>query len=123
MTTSTLISAVGQPQNQAGPPVPANAVVNAGALLAKAAFTLVITPATGWGEVAINFGPDGVCYPGNIVVYEAPTGTGTVTQEHRFHSALLEPGAGSAPDGAQYFKAEVMSLAPAGATATLTMTY
>ncbi len=123
MTTSTLISAIGYPQNAAGPPVPAATVVNVGGLITKANFALTVTPATGWGEVAISFGPDGVNWPGQLAMFEAPTGSGSVTQEHRFHSALLEPGAGSAPDGAQYFKAEVMSLGPAGATATLTMAY
>ena len=122
MTTSTLISAVGYPQNAAGPPVPANSVVNIGALIARADFTLTITPSTGWGTVMINWGPDGVSYPGQMSMIETPTGTGAVTEGKRFHSALLEPGAGSAPDGAQYFKAEVMSLSP-GASATLTMTY
>ncbi len=123
MTTATLISSVGQPQNAAGPYVPPNTVVNIGSLITRAEFTLTITPSTGWGEVMINWGPDGVSYPGQMSMIEAPTGTGAVTEGKRFHAALQEPGAGSAPDGPQYFKAEVMSLGPAGATATLTMVY
>ncbi len=122
MTTATLVSAITYPQNTGGPPVPEPTVVNTGGLITKAGFTLTVTPPTGWAQVAVNWGPDGVNFPGQLSLYEAPTGTGTVTQEMRFHGALLEPGAGSAPDGPQYFKAEVMMVAP-GASVTVTMTY
>lgn len=121
MTTSTLISSVPYPQNLAGPPVPANSVVNAGALVEHAEFTLSVTPSTGWAEASINWGPDGVGYPGQMTVYEAPTGTGTTTMGARIHSCPLSPASGG-NDGAQYFKAELMKVSP-GATATLTVTY
>jgi hypothetical protein len=121
MTTATLFSSVPAAQNQAGPPNPSNTVVNAGGLVTHADFTLTITPSTGWGQASINWGPDGVNYPGQVVIYEAPTGTGSTTQAWRPHSIALEPAAGG-NDGAQYFKAEMMSLSP-GATATLTITY
>jgi hypothetical protein len=121
MTTATLFTSVPAPQNQAGPANPANPIVNTGGLVSHVEFTLVITPSTGWGAAAVNWGPDGVSYPGQFTIYEAPTGTGSTTQGTRIHSIPLEPAA-SGNDGAQYFKAEMMSLAP-GATATLTMTY
>lgn len=122
MTTSTLFSALGSNQNQAGPPVPALTVVNTGGLITRADFTLTVTPTTGWAEAALTYGPDNISFPGQQSIYCSPTAGGTTTEGRRFHGALLEPNAGSAPDGAQYFKAELMNVAP-GATATLTMTY
>ena len=122
MTTATLFSSVPANQNQAGPPVPANTVVNAGAVVTRAVLSLTVTPSTGWASAAVNWGPDGVNYPGQATIYEAPTGTGTTNQTLHLHGGLLEPNAGSAPDGAQYFKAEALNVSP-GATATLTVTY
>lgn len=121
MTTATLFSSIGYNQNASGPPVPANTVVNAGNFVERVTFTLTVTPSTGWARAAINWGPDGVNYPGQMSIEEAPTGTGTQTETHRIHGAALSPASGG-NDGAQYFKAELMTIAP-GATATLTMMY
>jgi hypothetical protein len=120
MTTATLVSGIGYNQNQGGPAVPAPTVVNTGALIELAQFTLTVSPTTGWGTVAINWGPDGVNWPGQKMMIEAPTGTGAVTETSRFHAGTNQPS--NTPDGAQYFKAEVMSVSP-GASLTLSMTY
>jgi hypothetical protein len=121
MTTQTLFSGISYNQNRAGPPVPANTVVNAGALVTHVEFALTVTPSTGWAEAQINWGPDGVNFPGQMTIYEAPTGNGTTTLGVRPHGGALEPAAGG-NDGAQYFKAELTKIAP-GAAATLTATY
>lgn len=121
MATSTLFSGIGYGQNQAGPTVPANTIVNAGGLVTKAGFTLTVTPATGYAEAVVNYGPDGVMYPGQLTVYDAPGAPTGILQEHRLHGAALSPASGG-NDGAQYFTAELMKIAP-GCTATLTVTY
>lgn len=122
MTTSTIFSTIPFAQNNAGVPVPSNTIVNAGGLVERFSFSLSVTPVTGWAEAAVSWGPDGVNYPGQISIFESPTGTGTQTEAHRAHGALLEPGAGGDKDGAQYFKGELMSISP-NTTATLTVTY
>lgn len=131
MTTSTLISAVGSNQNQAGPPVPALTVINTGGLVTHVDFTLTVAAPSplpvsatlgASAEAVILYGPDNISFPGQVSMYCSPTSGGTTTHGVRIHGANLEPTAGSAPDGAQYFKAELLSVTP-GATATLTMTY
>ena len=102
--------------------LPPLTVVNTGGLITRAMFTLTVTPATGWAAASVMWGADNVNFPGQMSVFEAPTGSGSVNQAMHFHSAALEPNAGGGNDGAQYFKAEAMNVSP-GATATLTMTY
>lgn len=121
MTTSTLFSSVGYNQNAGGPPVPAQTVVNTSGMIERANFTLTVSPVTGWAEAVINWGPDNINFPGQMSIFENPTGTGTVVQDQRFRSAGLSAASGG-NDGAQYFKAELVTISP-GATATLTMTY
>jgi hypothetical protein len=120
LTTSTLFSTLSYDQNAAGPPVPALTVVNAGGLITRAEFTLTVTPSTGWAEAAVSYGPDGVNFPGTRSLFEAPTGTGSITTEHRFHGGTNQPS--NTTDGAQYFQASLVTISP-GATATLTITY
>lgn len=120
MTTSTLFSALGYNQNAAGPAVPAATVVNTGGLITKAGFTLTVTPATGWAEAAVSWGPDGVQYPGVRSIFCGPQAGGTTTETHGIHAGTNEPS--NTADGAQYFVAELVTISP-GATATLTMTY
>lgn len=121
MTTATLISAVGNNQNQAGPPVPANTTANAGGAITRAVFTLAVTPITGWAEAAVQWGPDNLVWPGQASVYCGPGGTGSTDQSLHFHDGGASGGAVGGDD-AQYFKAELLSVAP-GCTATLTMVY
>lgn len=118
MTTSTLFSSVPFAQNLAGPPVPTNTVVNAGGLVTHVDFTLTVTPASGWAEASVIWGPDGVNFSGQTAVYCAP-GAGSTTQGFRIHMNVPVIGG---TDGAQYFQAEAMNVSP-GATATLTVTY
>lgn len=120
MTTSTLFSTISYNQNEAGPMVPANTIVNAGNLITRAGFTLTVSPVTGWAEASVAWGPDGVNFPGQLSVFENPTGTGTVTVEQRFHGGTNQPS--NTTDGAQYFQARLVTISP-GATATLTMAY
>jgi hypothetical protein len=121
MTTATLFSNVPYGQNLAGPPVPANATVNAGAVLQHADFTLTVTPSSGFAEASVAWGGDGVNYPGQMSVYVAPGSGGSQVHGLRFHSGPLSPASGG-KDGAQYFTANLLKLSP-GATASLTMTY
>lgn len=120
MTTATLVSSISYNQNLAGPPVPAPTVVNAGGLILEGTLKLTTSPTTGWGQVAVSWGPDNVNWPGQFTMQEQPTGTGSVTQNVRFHAGTNQPS--NTPDGAQHFKAEVMDVSP-GAALTLTLTY
>ena len=122
MASATLFSTLGSNQNQAGPPVPALTVVDAGGVVERATFTLTVTPSTGWAEAWINWGPDNINYPGQYAIFSAPTGGGTVTETKRIHGANQSPNAGGGLDGARYFKAELVKIAPS-CTATLTMSY
>jgi len=121
MTTSTLFSALGYAQNEAGPPVPALTVVNTTTPITRASFTLTVSPATGFAEAALSYGPDGVSYPGMQSLYCGPQAGGTTTHALHFHDGAASGGASGA-DAAQYFRAELLNVSP-GATATLTMTY
>ena len=74
MASATLFSTLGSNQNQAGPPVPALTVVDAGGVVERATFTLTVTPSTGWAEAWVNCGPDNINYPGQYAIFSAPTG-------------------------------------------------
>jgi hypothetical protein len=119
MTQATLFSNVGQAQNQAGPYVPAGTVVNTGAPTTHYSCVLTVTPSTGWCEATVGGGPDGVNFPEQCDLFVAPGGTGTIEFGHRTYSG----GPGGAVGGTQYFQAEVMSLGPPGATATMVIKY
>ncbi|TAL03711.1 MAG: hypothetical protein EPO08_03470 [Rhodospirillaceae bacterium] len=120
MTTSTLFSSLGYSQNQGGPPVPAATIVNAGGPITRAVFTLTVTPASGWAEAAVSWGPDGLVWHGQASVYSAPGG-GSVEQPQYIHDGPASGGSVGGDD-AQYFQASLINVSP-GATATLTMTY
>lgn len=110
MTTSTLLSSVSENQNQAGPFVPANAVVDTGVNGTMApSFTLTVTPVTGWASATLGVSTDNVNFNPLGSIYEAPTGTGTQTASFSIPAR-------------RYFNALAMQVSP-GATATLTITY
>lgn len=118
MTTQTLFSNASQSENLAGPFVPAATVINAGNPVTRADFTLTVSPNSGWCEVSLLWGPDGVNFPGQASIYCAP-GAGSTTQGMRFHYSNPPQGG---LDAAQYFKAEPINVS-SGAAASLTVTY
>jgi hypothetical protein len=112
MTVATVFSTISYNQNQGGPVVPAPSVINAGAPVNRHAFTLTVTPSSGWAKASLSAGLDGVNYTRQTEVFCSP-GIGT----------SATPGGGSSIQGAyQYFTGEVTECSP-GATATLTVTY
>lgn len=117
MTTATLFSTVSQNENAAGPFVPTPTIVNAGAPVTRWNVVVTVTPATGWCEVNVLAGPDGVNFPTQCVVYAAP-GAGTGSYGLRGGSV----GADSPQAAMQYFQAEVLKISP-NTTATATITY
>lgn len=115
MTTSTICSSVSYNQNAGAiAPVPAPSVVDAGSNVNKHAFTLTVSPTTGWAKAATRMGTDGVNYPRGGEVLVSPNSGGA--------SASAAGGGGEQPP-ARYFTGEILEVGPAGATATLTVTY
>lgn len=115
MTTATLFSNIGYPQNGGGSMNPANAVVNTGAggIIAES-FTLTVVPSTGWAQAAVMVSNDNANFVTIPGVHVAPNSGGTVT--------VGPTNVGDNPQAFQYYQAELMAVSPGG-VATLTMTY
>lgn len=120
MSSATLFSSVSQNQNAAGPAGPANTTANLGGLVTRLAYTLTVTPSSGWAEASIAAGPDNSAFPFAESMYCAP-GAGSTTHTARYHGAALSPASGG-NDGVRYVKATAMTVSP-GATAMLTVAY
>lgn len=125
MTTATLASNIPFEQNAAGPAVPSPGTVNAGGMITRAMFTLSVTPATGWAEAAVRWGPDGINWPGQMSLRCDPNAGGSTTHAQHFHDGAALAHGSIGNDGAQYFSAEIVGVdSPTGvASASLTMTY
>ena len=111
MTVSTIFSTLSYNQNADGPVVPANTVANAGAPIGRAVYTLTVTPSTGFANVSLSGGPDGVNWPWQNAMRVEANGGGLAVQS----THLL-------PEGTQYLTGQLQGISP-GATATLTVTY
>ena len=94
--------------------MPNPTIVNTTTPVTRNAYTLTVTPATGWAKATTRCSADGINFVGDDEMFCAP-GTGTVSSGQ---------GSGGAPIGQafQYFSGEIIEISP-GATATLTVTY
>ena len=112
MTTSTIVSSISYNQNQGGAVVPAPSIVNAGAVVAQRVYTLTVSPTSGWAKASYAEGTDGVNYPRGGEVFVAPNSGGSAIDA----VATVDP-------PMRYMTGQITEVGPAGATATLTVTY